>query len=162
MASKKKVTTAAAPSKGVAKKKVAKPDTALTVTETEFAHVVAEPATPTPTPVAAAKPDAQPKDGTDAVKEAWALEQAIAVLGPHAEVWIATKDENGKDFRTPRFRIGVRIELYSDELQKRWAKYVEDGRRMWGVGSNWTGAVNFMKSTMKRHPHLTEMVKIAA
>jgi len=163
MASKKKQ-TAPAPSKVAAKKKTTKPEAALTVTETEFAHVVAAPATTTPAPAAVtvSKPNSQPKDGSDEVKEAWALEQAKAVLGDNAEVWIATKDKNGKDFRTPRFRIGVPIELYSDELQKRWAKYVEDGRRMWGVGSNWTGAVNFMKATMKRHPHLSEMIKIAA
>jgi hypothetical protein len=158
MATKKKTATAPAVSKAGKKKQ---PETAITVTETEFAHVVAEPET-APAKVETPKPEAQPKDGSDEVKQAWALEQGRALLGPHAEVWISTVDKNGKNFRTPRFRIGVPQGLYSEELQKRWGKYVENGKVMWGVGSNWTGAVNFLKGTVKNNPLIVPAEKKAA
>jgi hypothetical protein len=131
-----------------------KTNAALVTTETEFATVIHEVKPPTVEAAETPAVEEGPKKGTPE----WALEEGRKLLGDQCRVWISTIDKNGKNFRTPRYRIGVPTASYTAELQTRWSKFKEPDRDtgedniMWGVGSNWTGALNFLKTMVAKHP----------
>jgi hypothetical protein len=108
---------------------------------------------PTPQPVEQPVAAAQPlKRGT----EEWATAEAKKLLGPHALAWCVTKDKNGVDLRSARYRIGVPAANFSEEWLTKWKvrETPEGGTEsiIWGIGSNFTGALTSARGCRGRYP----------
>jgi hypothetical protein len=68
------------------------------------------------------------------ISEAQALAEAQAMYGADAMVWIMTHDLKGQPYKTPRYRVGYKAETQT-------GRFIENGRRMKGVGGSWDDAV---------------------
>jgi hypothetical protein len=71
--------------------------------------------------------------------EAQALAEAQAMYGADAIVWCITQNLKGQPYKTPRYRVGYRAETET-------GRFIENGRRMKGVGGTWAEAVYSAKT----------------
>ena len=71
--------------------------------------------------------------------EAQALAEAQAMYGADAMVWVITHNLKGQPYKTPRYRVGYKAGTES-------GRFIENGRRMKGVGGNWAEAVYSAKN----------------
>jgi hypothetical protein len=87
-----------------------------------------------------------------------ATKKAQAILGVHAIAWCVTHKENGEALKTPRYRVGVPLNLFSAELQARW-KVRENGNVIWGIGSSFNGAITSAIGCKLRYPTPPQTLK---
>jgi hypothetical protein len=88
---------------------------------------------------AAAEVAPTPRRARTEMTEAQALAEAQALYGADAMVWCITEDLKGQSYKTPRYRVGYKA-------QTETGRFIENGRRMKGVGGSWTEAVYSAKT----------------
>ena len=71
--------------------------------------------------------------------EAHALAEAQAMYGADAMVWVMTHNLTGQPYKTLRYRVGYKAESET-------GRFIENGRRMKGVGGSWADAVYSAKN----------------
>jgi len=71
--------------------------------------------------------------------EAQALAEAQAMYGADAMVWVITNNLKGQPYKRPRYRVGYKAETET-------GRFIENGRRMKGVGGSWAEAVYSAKN----------------
>jgi hypothetical protein len=80
-----------------------------------------------------------PRGALTAMTEAQALAEAEAMYGADAIVWIMTHNLTGQPYKTLRYRVGYKAETET-------GRFIENGRRMKGVGGSWAEAVYSAKN----------------
>ena len=89
--------------------------------------------------VVAAEVAPTPRRARTEMTEAQALAEAQAMYGADAMVWCITQDLKGQPYKTPRYRVGYKA-------QTETGRFIENGRRMKGVGGSWAEAVYSAKT----------------
>jgi hypothetical protein len=113
--------------------------TQTTANEVEEAAVVTSAVTPS-------------RDGArTGMTEAQALAEAQAMYGADAMVWVMTHDLKGQPYKTLRYRVGYKAKTET-------GRFIENGRRMKGVGGSWVEAVYSAKNFATPRP-LSEVPK---
>jgi hypothetical protein len=61
------------------------------------------------------------------------------MYGADVMVWVITHDLKGQPYKTPRYRVGYKAGIET-------GRFIENGRRMKGVGGSWAEAVYSAKN----------------
>jgi hypothetical protein len=80
-----------------------------------------------------------PRGARTGMTEAQALAEAKAMYGADAMVWVMTHNLTGQPYKTLRYRVGYKAETETGQ-------FIENGRRMKGVGGSWADAVYSAKN----------------
>jgi len=80
-----------------------------------------------------------PRGARTGMTEAQALAEAQAMYGADAMVWVMTHSLTGQPYKTLRYRVGYKAESQT-------GRFIENGRRMKGVGGSWADAVYSAKN----------------
>jgi hypothetical protein len=101
--------------------------------------------------VEAAAADPASRGTRTGMTEAQALAEAKAMYGADAMVWVMTHNLTGQPYETLRYRVGYKAETET-------GRFIENGRRMKGVGRSWADAVYSAKNFATPRP-LSEFQK---